>query len=130
MAAVEAAELTSVLDSQASNFTVFLPTNEAFAAVDDLDAILNDKDLLTDILLTHVIKDIPLSSSQIVAAIQGGTTSVPAASGMPLSVTLSGTDLFVAGPGNKAVGTVAQVIQADIPAWLSWVHVVDTVLLP
>ena len=130
VAAVEAADLTSLLNSQAEMFTVFVPTNEAFATVEGLVAILNDKVTLTEILLTHVINGTALTSSQIVAAIEGGTTSVPAASGVPLSATLTGTDLFVAGPGNEAVGAAAQVTRDDLPAWNSWMHVVDTVLLP
>ena len=53
--ALEKAELVSVLDK--GEFTVFAPTNEAFAKIpaETLNALLNDKPALTRVLLYHVI---------------------------------------------------------------------------
>ena len=56
--AIELAGLGSALDT--GNWTVFAPTNDAFAALpeDMLDAALNSTDLLTDILLFHAVPEV------------------------------------------------------------------------
>merc|ERR1719220_3096048 len=56
LAAVKAAGLVDTLAS-AGPFTVFAPTNDAFAKVpkDALNALLADKDALTAVLLRHVV---------------------------------------------------------------------------
>ena len=76
--AVQAAGLVDTLNGEGP-FTVFAPNNEAFAAVPaaDLDAILADTDLLTDILTYHVIAGESLSSADLVeagsvATVEGG----------------------------------------------------------
>ena len=54
---LEATGLDRTLDA-AGSFTVFAPTNDAFAALgqDTLDALANDPDTLADILLYHVLE--------------------------------------------------------------------------
>src|SRR5688500_17134254 len=76
--AVEAAGLIDTLNGEGP-FTIFAPSNEAFAAVpqSSLDAVLADKALLTDILTYHVVAGQSLSLAELVAAgsvvsVQGG----------------------------------------------------------
>ena len=56
LTAVEAAGLAETLAGEGP-FTLFAPTNEAFAKIaeDDLNALLEDKDALTEVLLRHVV---------------------------------------------------------------------------
>ena len=67
--AVQAAGLADTLNGEGP-FTIFAPNNEAFAAVSDadLDTILADTDLLTDILTYHVIAGERLSVADLVTA--------------------------------------------------------------
>merc|ERR1711999_20642 len=72
LAAVKAAGLVDTL-SGPGPFTVFAPTNDAFAKVpqDALNALLADKDALTAVLLRHVVpsaikaKDVPMGSTTL-----------------------------------------------------------------
>ena len=65
--ALEAAGLDSTLADENGEFTVFAPTDDAFAALPEgtLDALLADTDLLTDILLYHVISDSAVSYTHL-----------------------------------------------------------------
>merc|ERR1711976_428198 len=54
--ALTVAELIPTLSGDGP-FTIFAPTNAAFAKIDNLDEILADKELLTSILLYHVVGD-------------------------------------------------------------------------
>lgn len=73
--AVVAADLVDTLNSDGP-FTIFAPTNDAFAAIPtaDLEAVLADVDLLTSILTFHVIAGDQLSSDDLVAA--GSATTI------------------------------------------------------
>jgi uncharacterized surface protein with fasciclin (FAS1) repeats len=98
-------------------FTVFAPTNDAFAALPagTLDSLLADPEgALTDILLLHVVSGAVDSEAAIAAA--GGTVDTL---GGPVSVELRGSDLFVGG---------AKVITTDIQASNGIIHVIDTVI--
>lgn len=104
--------------SGAGNFTLFAPTDDAFAALPAgvLDAVLADPNgLLTDILLYHVlgatVLSTDLSDGQIAATLNGEN----------ITVTISGGNVFI---------NDAQVIIADILASNGVVHVIDAVLLP
>ena len=129
-AAVEAAGLTEQFNSIASLSTVFLPTDDAFLALGDatLNAVLSDPRLLTRILETHVIPDLGLTSTAILEPVEAGQSTLVSESGVPLEAVLDGDMLFVAAGGNQGLG--AQVVEVDIPAFNSVIHVIDTVLLP
>ena len=75
---LEAAGLDSTLADENGEFTVFAPTDDAFAALPEgtLDALLADTDLLTDILLYHVISDSVVGSETAVSL--AGSTQVMA----------------------------------------------------
>ena len=113
-AALQAAGLVDTLKGPGP-FTVFAPTDAAFAKVPkaDLDALLKDKAKLTAVLTYHVLagkvmaKDVKAGS---VKTVQGGSLTLATTGG----VTVNG----------------AKVTAADIAADNGVIHVVDTVLLP
>ena len=117
VAAVSAADLVSVLKGDGP-FTVFAPTNEAFAklpagTVEDLLKPEN-KDKLVEILTYHVV------SGKIMAAdVKSG--SVKTANGQSFQVKLSYGKVFV---------DDAQVIQTDIGASNGIIHAIDSVIMP
>lgn len=116
-AAIIAAELAGVLSGEGT-FTVFAPTDAAFAAVDAelLEALLADPtNLLADILLYHVAP---------ITALAGELTDgqlVTTVNGEDVTITLDGDNVLV----NGALVTVA-----DLEADNGVVHVIDAVLLP
>jgi uncharacterized surface protein with fasciclin (FAS1) repeats len=116
--AVTAAGLVETL-SGTGPFTVFAPTNEAFAAINDqVQPLLAnaDKAPLTAVLTYHVVP------GRIMAADLAGVTSTPAtAQGGALTV--------AAGPNGPQIGG-ANVVQADIVVGNGVIHVIDRVLLP
>jgi uncharacterized surface protein with fasciclin (FAS1) repeats/ribose 5-phosphate isomerase RpiB len=114
-AAILAAELDDDLESEGP-FTVFAPTDNAFAALPPgvLDDLLMDPTgTLAQILLYHVhagaVSSSELSDGQMVSTLQGES----------MSVTIDGTDVFV---------NDAQVIIVDLEAENGLVHVIDAVL--
>ncbi len=116
-AAVIAAELDDDL-SGAGPFTVFAPTDAAFAALPagTVDALLMDPTGdLAKILLHHVLNAEVLSSS-----LSDGQTATTLL-GQNIEVTINGSGVFING---------AQVTMADIDATNGVVHVVDAVILP
>ena len=115
--AVTAAGLVDTLNSEGP-FTIFAPTNDAFAAIPpaDLEALLADTDLLTSILTYHVIAGESLSSADLVEL---GT-----------SVTVNGGELeFADDNGVLTVNGVAAGCQ-DVQVGNGTVHIVGAVLMP
>jgi uncharacterized surface protein with fasciclin (FAS1) repeats len=116
-AAVIAAGLADDL-SGAGPFTVFAPTDAAFAALPAgvLDALLADPTGdLAQVLLYHVVSGEALSSS-----LSNGQT-ITTLQGQDVTVSITGGDVFI---------NNAQVILADIMADNGVVHVIDAVLTP
>jgi uncharacterized surface protein with fasciclin (FAS1) repeats len=99
-------------------FTVFAPTDEAFAALPAgaLDSLLADKEALTNVLLYHV------ASGKVMAADIVNMTSVDTLAGLPVSVKVEN--------GNVFLTDSAQVIITDIETSNGVIHVIDAVLLP
>ncbi len=118
--ALEAAGLDSTLADENGEFTVFAPTDDAFAALPEgtLDALLADTDLLTDILLYHVISDSVVGSETAVSL--AGSTQLMA-NEAKLAITVRGDALYL----NESM-----VIDADIEASNGVIHVIDAVLTP
>lgn len=116
--AVKAAGLAEVLSGKGP-FTVFAPTNAAFAKIpkDKLDAILKDKKLLTAILTYHVVPGKVMAAD--VAKLKDGT-KVKTVQGASLKVGLKG--------GVKVDN--ANVVKTDIEASNGVIHVIDTVIVP
>ena len=116
VAAVSAAGLVETLSGEGP-FTVFAPTNEAFAALPPgvLDALLlpENKDALVKILTYHVVPGTVLAADITdgdVATVEGQNVTLSTANG----VTVNG----------------ATVITADVLADNGVIHVIDAVLVP
>jgi uncharacterized surface protein with fasciclin (FAS1) repeats len=125
VAAVTAAGLAETL-SGPGPFTVFAPTNDAFAALPagTVETLLKpeNKQQLTDVLLYHV-DDRKLTASGIPS---GSNYFKPVLTSQRLCITNSGTAVTIA----DGSGEVATVIVADIMADNGVIHVIDKVLLP
>jgi uncharacterized surface protein with fasciclin (FAS1) repeats len=121
VAAVEAAGLVETLSGEGP-FTVFAPTDDAFAAALEAlgltaDELLADTETLTSILTYHVVAgEVP--SSQVVTM---DGQSVPTVNGAEVTITVDGETVMV----NEATVTAV-----DIPASNGVIHVIDSVLLP
>ena len=114
--AIEAAGLTATLKGEGP-FTVFAPTDEAFAKLPKgtLDALLKDKAKLTAILTYHVVS---------------GNVSSRDVAGMSSAKTVNGQQISIKAKGGKVMIDKATVIQADIAADNGVIHVIDQVLMP
>ncbi len=118
-AALTAADLVDDLKSSGP-FTVFAPTDEAFAAlgsaVDDL-LLPENQDALTEVLTYHVITaDAAIYASDL----QDGA----------LVATLAGPAIAVDLSGSAPMINDAEVVTADVEATNGVIHVIDKVLLP
>merc|ERR1712203_147010 len=118
LAAVKAAGLVDTL-AGAGPFTVFAPTNDAFAKVpkDALNALLADKEALTAVLLRHVVPGAALTAQDVPV----GSTDVKTAGGEEITVT---RDNYI--KVNSSAGG-AGVVAFDVLATNGVVHLVDTV---
>ena len=121
--AVKAADLVDTLSGDGP-FTVFAPTNEAFAKLKakigekQFNAILANKELLTKILTYHVIKGKVMAAD--VLKLKSGAM-VTTVSGDKVTVKHSKKGVFIG---------KATVTKTDIEASNGVIHVIDTVLLP
>jgi uncharacterized surface protein with fasciclin (FAS1) repeats len=97
-------------------FTVFAPTNEAFAAIpkDQLDALASNPVMLKSVLLYHVVSGNVTSDK-----IQPGM--VPTMEGQSVNVSLKDGKVFV---------NDAEVVKADIKASNGVIHVINQVIMP
>ena len=120
LTALEAAGLDATLADTDSDFTVFAPTDEAFEALPEgaLNTLLADTDLLTDVLLYHVITDSVVGSDTALSL--AGTTQLMA-NEAKLAITVRGDALYL----NESL-----VIDTDIEASNGVIHVIDAVLIP
>ena len=116
VAAVKAAGLVDTLKS-AGPFTVFAPTDEAFAKLPagTVEALLKDPAKLKDILLYHVVSGKVMAESVVkmksAKTVQGGMVKIQVMAG-------------------KVMLDNAQVIKTDIATDNGVIHVIDTVILP
>src|SRR5580704_11101330 len=130
VAAVKAAGLVETL-SGPGPFTVFAPTNEAFAKLPagTVETLIKpeNKATLTKILTYHVVAG-RMTAANLMKAVKDGE-------GEAKLKTVSGKDLIVkqAGPGKLTItdakGDVAMVTIADVLQSNGVIHVIDTVLL-
>ncbi|OED37635.1 hypothetical protein AB833_22810 [Chromatiales bacterium (ex Bugula neritina AB1)] len=120
-AALEAAGLNTLLadDSAEASYTVFAPTDAAFAALGQpaIDALLADTDRLTDVLLYHVL---PSTVNAEAATALAGTT-ITMQNGDPAALSLDGQQLRI---------NTANITTADVIASNGIIHVIDAVLIP
>merc|ERR1711885_97324 len=118
LAAVKAAGLVDTL-AGAGPFTVFAPTNDAFAKIPEetLNGLLADKDALTAVLLRHVVPGAALKAKEV----PKGTTTLKTAGGEEIDVT-RGRYITV-----KSSAGEAGVIAFDVLATNGVVHLVNSV---
>ena len=116
VAALGAAGLAETLAADGP-FTVFAPTDEAFARLPagTVDALLADIPALTEILLYHVV------SGSVMAADVVGLDSATTLQGDSVDITVDGTSVLI---------NEARVVITDIQAANGIIHVIDSVLLP
>ncbi len=116
LAAAEAAGLVDVLRSEGP-FTVFAPTDEAFAKLPEgtIEALLEDTDALRAILLYHVVP------GRVMAADVVSLSEAETAQGAKISISTYGETVRI---------NDATVVQADVAATNGVIHVIDTVILP
>jgi uncharacterized surface protein with fasciclin (FAS1) repeats len=130
VAAVKAAGLVDTLES-AGPFTVFAPTNEAFAKLPagTVDTLLKPEniDQLKKVLTYHVVAG-KMSAKDIEKAITagGGTATLTTVEGGKLTATKKdGKIVLTDEKGGMATVTIANVYQSN-----GVIHVIDSVLLP
>ena len=113
-AALGAAGLVDTLKGKGP-FTVFAPTDEAFAKIPkaDLDALLKDKAKLTAVLTYHVV-----AGKVMAADVKAGAVK-----------TVHGSSLTVTTMGGVKVDN-ANVVKTDIVADNGVIHVIDSVVIP
>jgi len=112
--ALGAADLVPTLKGKGP-FTVFAPTDEAFAKIPkaDLDALLKDKKKLAAVLTYHVVP-----GKVMAANVKAGKVK-----------TVQGTEITITTTGGVMVNN-AKVIKTDIVADNGVIHVIDTVIMP
>lgn len=112
--ALKAADLVSTLKGKGP-FTVFAPTDEAFAKIPkaDLDALLKDKARLKAVLTYHVVSGKVMSKD-----LKAGDVK-----------TVQGSSVAITTMGGAMVNN-AKVVAADVAADNGVIHAVDTVLMP
>lgn len=113
---VKQAGLVDTLKSKGP-FTVFAPTNAAFAKLPKplLEKVGSDKKLLTQVLTYHVVA--------------GNVMSTDLSNGLKAK-TVQGESIAVKIAGNKVKFNNAGLVKADIKASNGVIHVIDTVILP
>jgi uncharacterized surface protein with fasciclin (FAS1) repeats len=115
-AALEAADLVQVLRG-AGPFTVFAPTDEAFAKLPEgtVEGLLQNKEALTRVLTYHVVPGRVTSSAVV------GLSEAETVAGVAAPIEVRSGDVYVAG---------AKVVTADVTASNGVIHIIDSVMLP
>ena len=128
--AVKAAGLVETLSSEGP-FTVFAPTNDAFAKLPEgtvaslLEA--DSKDALTGILTYHVVSG-KFLAADVVAAINDneGSFTIPTVQGDELTASLDGENVIL----TDANGNTSTIVITDVDASNGVIHAIDTVVMP
>jgi uncharacterized surface protein with fasciclin (FAS1) repeats len=117
LTAATAAGLVETLQGDGP-FTVFAPTDEAFAALPagTLDGLLADPEALKKVLLYHVVSG-KVTADQVV-----GLTSADSVEGSPIAIAVK--------DGKVYLNDSAQVTATDVAASNGVIHVIDQVILP
>ncbi len=115
LTAVKVAGLTKTLESKGP-FTVFAPTDEAFAALPKqaLDGLLQNPKKLAQVLLYHVVSGRVMSTDLQDESVK----------------TLNGADVTIKLTNSAVMVNDATVVKADVKASNGVIHVIDKVLLP
>ena len=117
LAAAQAAGLVETLQGDGP-FTVFAPTDDAFAALPEgtLDSLLADSEALKQILLYHVVPG-TVKAEDVV-----NLTSADTVEGSPIAIAVK--------DGKVYLNDAAEVVATDVMASNGVIHVIDQVILP
>ena len=121
VAALQATELDAVLADESATFTVFAPTDAAFALIGEetISTLLNNTDALSNILLQHVISGAAVNA---VTAYSLSGTMVETASMAEIGLNInSTTDMLMFGGAN--------IVMKDIYTTNGVIHVIDAVIV-
>ena len=126
VALVQAAGLVDVLSNPDATFTVFAPTNDAFAAIPaEVLAVLGaDPALLTRVLTYHVLGEIK-SSAELVEMASATTMEMEA-----VGADMTGSSVTFTVVDDVLMVDAAKVIIADVVASNGVIHAIDAVLIP
>lgn len=115
-AALQAAGLVETLKGKGP-FTVFAPTDEAFAKLPaaTVEALLKDKEKLTKILLYHVVSGNVMAKDVVK---------------LKSAKTVQGSSVKINAKDGKVMVDNANVVKTDIAASNGVIHVIDSVILP
>jgi uncharacterized surface protein with fasciclin (FAS1) repeats len=128
--AVQAAGLVDTLKS-AGPFTVFAPTNAAFAKLPEgtVETLVKpeNKQTLTTVLTYHVVPG-RVTAADLASKIKagGGKATLTTAQGGTLTASMMGNTIML----TDAKGGMSHVTQGDVMQSNGVIHVVDTVLMP
>lgn len=114
--AIRKAELEELL-SESGKYTLFAPTDEAFAklSIDSLETLLNDRELLEKVLLYHISpKEFALNDIRKTLSI----------------ITLHGNNLTVSYRNDQLYIDSARLIESELKAFNGVIFPIDTLLLP
>jgi len=128
--ALKAADLVGALQGEGP-FTVFAPTNDAFAKIDakTLSSLLEagNKEALANILTYHVVSG-KLAASDVVAALKkgGGMVELKALNGQVITVTQKDDKIWL----KDSNGDFSEIIATDVMGSNGVIHVIGTVVMP
>ena len=128
--ALKSADLVGALQGNGP-FTVFAPTNDAFAKIDSetLNSLLEEKNqkILSNILTYHVISG-KLAASDVVAALKKGNGSVQltALNGQIITVMQKEGKIWLI----DSKGNYSEISATDVMGSNGVIHVIDTVVMP
>ncbi|CCQ11230.1 COG2335: Secreted and surface protein containing fasciclin-like repeats [Pseudoalteromonas luteoviolacea B = ATCC 29581] len=123
IAALEATGLDTVVSDLSTDFTVFAPTDAAFAKLGEetINALLQDTETLKNILLYHVVAGQKVASSTAVDVATSTMNTVTMANNQNATLTLKDGKLMI---------DSANIVAADVMADNGIIHVIDSVILP
>ena len=130
VAAVKAADLVSTLSSDGP-FTVFAPTNDAFAKLPEgtVAGLLEpeSKDTLTGILTYHVVSG-KFDAAEVIDAVtkNGGKFTVNTVQGGAIIISLENGNVML----TDEKGNTSTVVMADVGASNGVIHAIDSVVMP
>jgi len=116
-------EVGSPVDGINPNFTVFAPTNDAFAALESVPG----ETVLTQVLLHHVISEANITSGDLN---NPGDTTATTLQGGDITITLPGIGNNIANITDGSGATDIGIIAVDVQAGNGVIHVINKVMIP
>lgn len=120
VAALQAANLVDALADETASYTVFAPTDDAFAMIDSgtLSALIADTEALSSVLLQHVLSG--TVDSVTAFTLNGKSAETLSGAMIPISINTESDSLTFGG---------ANIVIKDIPTTNGIIHVIDTVVV-